>query len=157
VNLLAAIAEEGVRTAEGIAAGRRVAAIAADLPAADTAVDHWAVAIAADLPAVDTAVGHRVVAMAADLPVADPAVDRRVVVIVAGLPAADPAADPPAEALRLRAAILRQSTIAADSSPAGMRPASSHRSPSGGSEGSLLLSLRMRMERRELIPQRSVQ
>ena len=46
----------------------------------------------------------------------------------------------PAEAHHLQAAILRQDIMAVDSSRAGARLASSHRSPSGGSERSLLLS-----------------
>ena len=46
----------------------------------------------------------------------------------------------PAEALRLQAAILRQDIMAVDSSHPGSEPPSSHRSPSGGPERSLLLS-----------------
>ena len=94
---------------------------------------------------------RRAVAIAAeDLPEADIAADPLAAIV------ADPlevvrAVVRPAEALRLQAAIPRQDTMAVDSSRAGSTPASSHRSPSGGSERSLLLFLKVQMERRELV------
>jgi len=87
-----------------------------------------AVITAGDLPVEDIAAAHRAVAIAA----ATPEVVRGVV--------------RPAEALRLQAAILRQDIMAVDSSHPGSEPPSSHRSPSGGPERSLLLSPRMAMD-----------
>jgi len=95
--------------------------------------------------------------MAADLPEEDiPVGPRAAEIVAATLPEVVRAAVRPAEALRLLAAILRQDAMPADSSHAGPKPASSHRSPSGGSERSLLLSLGMRAEKREPVPQRCV-
>ena len=83
-------------------------------------------ATAAGLPAaVDTKVGPRAAAIVAAIPE-----EARVVVR-------------PVEALSLQAAALRQDITAVDSSRPGATPASSHRSPSGGSERSLLVSLRI--------------
>src|SRR6267378_2736414 len=95
---------------------------------------------------------RRAVAIAAeDLPVAEIAADPRAAAIVAATPEVVRAVVRPAEALRLQAAVLRQDTMAVDSSRAGSRPASTHRSPSGGSERSLLLFLKVQMGRRELV------
>jgi len=89
--------------------------------------------------------------MAADLPEEDIPVGPRVAEIVAA-PPPEVAAIPPAVAravvrpavgLRLLAATLLRDAMAVNSSHAGPKPASSHRSPSGGSARSLLLSLRM--------------
>jgi hypothetical protein len=96
------------------------------------------------------------------------------VIAVEGLPAEAIAAGPPAEAIvaatpevvrgvvrpeeahRLQAAILRQDIMVVDSSRAGARLASSHRSPSGGSDRSLLLSSRMAMKGGDLYHHRRV-
>ena len=95
---------------------------------------------------------RRAVAIAAeDLPVAEIAADPRAAAIVAATPEVVRAVVRPAEALRLPAVIPRQDTMAVDSSLAGSRPASSHRSSSGGSERSLLLFLKVQMGRRELV------
>ena len=83
-------------------------------------------------------------ATAAGLPAAvDTKVDPRAAAIAAALPEVVRAVVHPVEALSLRAAALRQDTTAVDSSRPGAKPASSHRSPSGGSGRSLLLSLRL--------------
>jgi len=84
--------------------------------------------MAADLPEEDIPVGPRAAEIVAAIP---PAVVRGVV--------------RPAVALHLHllTATLRQDAMAVNSSHAGPKPASSHRSPSGGSARSLLLSLRM--------------
>jgi hypothetical protein len=104
-------------------------------------------ATAAGLPAaVDTKADHKGVgAMAEGLPaVADIKAGRRAVAIVAVIPEVVRVVVPRAgEALSLQAAMLRQDIMAVDSSCPGGKPASSHRSPSGGSERSLLVSLRM--------------
>ena len=89
--------------------------------------------------------------MAADLPEEDIPVGPRVAEIVAAPPPEVAAIPPavargvvrPAVALHLLTATLRQDAMAVNSSHAGPKPASSHRSPSGGSARSLLLSLRM--------------
>ena len=90
--------------------------------------------------------------MAADLPAAvDTKVLPRAAAIVAATPEAVRAALPPAvEALSLQAAILHRDIMDADSSRPGAKPASAHRSPSGGSQGGLLLPLRIEMERKHL-------
>jgi hypothetical protein len=109
--------------------------------------------MAADLPAVDIKAGRRAVAaMAAGLPAAvDTKADPLVAAIVEATPEAVRAVVPPAlEALNLQVAILHRDTMAVDFSRPGAKPASSHRSPSGGSQGSLLLSLRIGTERKNL-------
>ena len=109
--------------------------------------------MAADLPAVDIKAGRRAVAaMAAGLPAAvDIKADPLVAAIVEATPEAVRAVVPPAvEALSLQAAILHRDIMAADSSRPGLKPASSHRSPSGGSQRGLLLSLRIGKERKNL-------
>ena len=80
--------------------------------------------------------------MAAGLPaVADIKPGRRAEVIVAAPREVVRVAVPQAvEALSLQAAILHRDIMAVDSSRPGATPASSHRSPSGGSPRSLLLS-----------------
>ena len=104
--------------------------------------------MAAGLPAaVDTKVDPLEAAVVA----ATREVGRRVVAIVAAPPEAVRAVVPPAvEVLSLQAAILHRDTMAVDSSRPGAKPASSHRSPSGGSQVSLLLSLRIATERKNL-------
>ncbi len=85
--------------------------------------------MAADLPEEDIPVGPRVAEIVAATP---PEVVRGVV--------------RPAVALHLHlllTATLRQDAMAINSSHAGPKPASSHRSPSGGSARSLLLSQRV--------------
>jgi hypothetical protein len=96
--------------------------------------------------------------MAADLPEEDiPAGPRAAeIVVVATPPEVVRAVVRPAVPLQILTAILPQDEMAANSSHAGPKPASSHRSPSGGSERSLLLSLSMQEERREPVPQQSV-
>ena len=108
--------------------------------------------MAAGLPAaVDTKVVPRVAAIVA----ATLEVGRRVVAIVAAPPEAGRAVVPPAvEALSLQAAVLHRDIMAVDSSRPGSKPDSSHRSPSGGSPGSLLLSLRIGMETTNLCGKR---
>lgn len=102
-------------------------------------------------PTLRLAVRQAVAIVAEDLPVAEIAADPRAAAIVAATPEVVRAVVRLAEALRLQAVILRQDTMAVDSSRAGSRPASSHRSPSGGSERSLLLFLKVQMERRHLV------
>ena len=102
-------------------------------------------------PTLRLAVRRAVAIAAEDLPAADIAADPRAAAIVAATPEVGRAVVRPAEVLRLQAVIPLQDTMAVDSSRAGARPASTHRSPSGGSERSLLLFLRVQMERRELV------
>jgi len=108
--------------------------------------------MAADLPAGEIKAGRRAVgALAVGLPEAvDTKVDPLLVAIVAATPEVVRAVPPAVEALSLQAAILHRDIMAVDSSRPGSKPASSHRSPSGGSQGSLLLSLRIGMERKNL-------
>jgi hypothetical protein len=94
---------------------------------------------------VDIKAGHQAVgATVADLPAGvDIKVDPPAAAIAAGIPEVVRVVVHPVEALSLQAAALRQDTTAVDSSRPGAKSASSHRSPSGGSERSLLVSLRM--------------
>ena len=93
---------------------------------------------------------------AGDLPVEDIAAALRAVAIAAATPEVVRGVVRPEEALRLQAAILRLDIMAVDSSHPGSEPASSHRSPSGGSHRSLLLSPRMAMQGGDLTNQRRV-
>ena len=104
--------------------------------------------MAAGLPeAVDTKVAPRAAAIEA----ATLEVGRRAAAIVPAPPEAVRAVVPPAvEVLSLQVAILHRDTMAVDFSRPGSKPASSHRSPSGGFERSLLLSLRIGMEWKNL-------
>ncbi len=108
-------------------------------------------------PTLLRAARQAVAATAADLQEEDiPVGPRAAEIVVATPPEVVRAVVRPAEDLRPLAAILPQDVMAVDSSHAGPKPASSHRSPSGGSERSLLLSLSMQEERREPVPQQSV-
>ena len=100
-----------------------------------------------DIKADHLAVG----AMGAGLrAVVDIKVDRRAAATVAAIPEVARVGVRRVEALSLQAAMLHRDIMAADSSRPGAKPASAHRSPSGGSQGSLLLSLRIGMERKNL-------
>jgi len=79
--------------------------------------------------------------MAADLPEEAIPAGRQAAAIVVATREVAHAVLRPAKVLRLQAAILRQDITAVDSSHPGSEPPSFHRSPSGGSERSLLSSL----------------
>ena len=85
---------------------------------------------------------------AGDLPAEDIAAGRRAAAIVAATPEVVRA-----EALRIRATILRQDKTAGNFSRTGLE--AGFHSPSGGFERSLQLFFRMELERKELIPRRS--